>query len=100
MDFELFIEELETNFSTFDPEGDAEAELEQLHMHENHQATKYFIKFQQLATCVRWGDAALHQQAYNGLTKHIKNDVVHHGKPKTLVDLCGLAQAIDAHYWE
>jgi len=27
----------------------AEAELEQLRMHENHQAMKYFIKFQQLA---------------------------------------------------
>jgi len=69
-------------------------------MHENHQATKYFIKFQQLTTCVRWGNAALCWQAYNGLAKHIKNDMVHYGKPNTLVGLCGLAQAIDAHYWE
>jgi len=69
-------------------------------MHENHQATKYFIKFQQLATCIRWGNAALHQLAYNGLTKCIKNYMVHNGKPNTLVSLCGLAQAIDANYWE
>src|SRR5882724_1466518 len=69
-------------------------------MHKNHQAMKYFIKFQQLATCVRWGDAALCWQAYNGLAKHIKNDKVHHGKPNTLVSLCGLAQAIDACYSE
>jgi len=69
-------------------------------MHENHQATKYFIKFQQLTTRVRWGDAALHRQAYNGLAKCIKNNMVHHGKPNTLVGLRGLAQAIGARYWE
>jgi len=46
---DLFITQLENNFSTFDPEGEAEAELKQLGMHENHQVTKYFIKFQQLA---------------------------------------------------
>src|SRR5882724_7390053 len=56
--FGLFVTELENNFGTFDPEGEAEAELEALRMHENHQATKYFIKFQQLATRVQWGDAA------------------------------------------
>jgi len=32
--------------------------------------------------------------------KHIKNDMVPHSKPNTLVSLHGLAQAIDAHYWE
>jgi len=26
--------------------------------------------------------------------------MVHHGKPNTLVSLCGLAQAIDVRYWE
>jgi len=69
-------------------------------MHKNHQATKYFIKFQQLATHVRWGNAALRWQAYNGLAKCIKNNMVHHGKPNTLVSLRGLAQAIDTCYWE
>ena len=66
-DFKLFIKELETNFGTFNPEGEAKAELKQLCMHENHQATKYFNKLQQLSTCVRWGDTALRWQAYNGL---------------------------------
>jgi len=32
--------------------------------------------------------------------KCIKNDMVHHGKPNALVGLCGLVQAINAHYWE
>jgi len=48
--FKLFIEELKTNFRPFDPEAEAEAKLKQLCMQENHQAMKYFNKFQQLAT--------------------------------------------------
>src|SRR5882724_7734968 len=69
-------------------------------MHESHQATKYFIKFQQLAACVQWGEAALHRQAYNGLAKRIKDDMVHHEKPNTLSGIRKLVQAIDARYWE
>src|SRR6266481_5258136 len=74
-DFTLFLEELEASFSSYDPIGKAEAELEGLRMQENHQATKYFIKFMQLAARVQWGEAALLRQAYNGLTKHIKNNM-------------------------
>ena len=51
--------ELENNFRTFDPKGKAKVELEALRMHENHQAMKYFIKFQQLAAQVQWGNTAL-----------------------------------------
>ena len=58
-DFNIFVAELEANFGTYDPVGEAEAKLEGLHMQENHQATKYFIKFMQLAACVQWGQAAL-----------------------------------------
>src|SRR5882724_5099902 len=73
-DFDLFLEELEANFRTYDPVSEAEAELEGLYMHKCNQATKYFIKFQQLATHIEWGNAALCRQAYNGLAKHIKDD--------------------------
>jgi len=48
------IKELKENLGTYDPVSEAEAELEGLRMHESHQAIKYFIKFQQLATCVQW----------------------------------------------
>jgi len=65
-------------------------------MHDSHQAMKYFIKFQQLATCVQWGNAALRRQAYNGLAKCIKDDMVHHNKPNTLAGLQKLIQAINA----
>ena len=53
--FNVFVVELEANFRTYDPIGKAEAELEGLHMQENHQATKYFIKFMQLATHIHCG---------------------------------------------
>src|SRR5882724_5918413 len=94
LDLTLFIKELETNFGTYDPIGEAEAKLEALHMHNSHQATKYFIKFQQLASRVQWGEAALHRQAYNGLATRIKDDMVHHDKPNTLSGLQKLVQAI------
>src|SRR5882672_1661800 len=99
-DFCLFSKELTSNFGTYDPVGEAEAELEGLRMHNSHQATKYFIKFHQLASRVEWGDAALRRQAYNRLAKCIKDNMVHHDKPNTLAGLRKLVQAIDARYWE
>ena len=93
-DFGLFVQELESNFSTYNPVGEAEAKLEALRMQENHQATKYFIRFTQLAARVQWGEAALLWQAYNGLAKRIKDDMVHHDKPTTLANLRKLVQAI------
>src|SRR6266481_2946523 len=100
LDFTLFVQELEDNFGSYDPVGKAEAELEGLRMRDNHQATKYFIQFMQLASRVHWGEAALQRQAYKGLAEHIKNDMVHHDKPKSLSGLRKLAQAIDTQYWE
>src|SRR6266481_2929703 len=57
--FALFLEELEAGFGSYNPVGEVEAKLEGLCMQENHQATKYFIKFMQLAAHVQWGEAAL-----------------------------------------
>src|SRR5882672_6212775 len=94
-DFNLFTDELESNFGTYNPISEAEAKLEGLRMHDSHQATKYFIKFQQLVSCVEWGEAALRRQAYNGLAKHIKDNMVHHNKLNTLAGLRKLVQAID-----
>ena len=54
----------------------------------------------QLSSHVYWGKAALLRQAYNGLAKWIKNEIVHHDKPTTPSGLRRLVQAIDACYWE
>src|SRR6266481_1489739 len=43
--YDLFRKELESNFGSFNPEGEAEAELEVPQMPENDCATKYFIEF-------------------------------------------------------
>jgi len=88
------------NFRTYDPVGKAEAELEGLRMHESHQATKYFIKFQQLATCVQWARQALHQTGLQWTHQMYQR---WHGppqKPNTLSSLWKIVQAIDAQYWE
>src|SRR6266481_6300842 len=98
--YDLFCEELESNFGSFDPEGEAEAELEVLQMPENDHATKYFVEFNRLSSWIKWGEAALHRQAYNGLACCIKNEMVHHPKLASLAELHKLVQAIDSRYWE
>ena len=89
-----------TDFGSYNPVGEAEAEPEGLHMQKNHQAMKYFVMFMQLASCVQWGEAALLCQAYHGLTGRIKDNMVHHEKLCTLSALCKLALSINPHYWE
>src|SRR6266481_2622310 len=98
--YDLFCEELESNFGSYDPEGEAEAEIEVLRMPENNRATKYFVEFNHLSSRIKWGEAALRRQAYNGLARHIKNEMVHHPKPTSLADLRKLVQAIDSRFWE
>src|SRR6266481_4568149 len=98
--YDLFREELESNFGSFDLEGEAEAEIEVLRMPENDRATKYFMEFNRLSSQIKWGEAALCRQTYNGLACHIKNEMVHHPKPTSLAELRKLVQAIDSQYWE
>jgi len=86
-DFDDFISELQNNFRPHDPEGKAEAELENLHMRENQQVTKYLVDFNRLAARVQWGDAALRRQLYNGLPARIKDEITCIGKPTDLTDL-------------
>ena len=60
----------------------------------------YFMEYNRLASHIQWGDYALLRQAYKGLARCIKNEMVHHDQPITLQDLHKLIQAIDHHYWE
>ena len=90
--------ELETNFGPFNLVREAEAEIETLVMAEGSCSTIYFAEFNCLASCIQWDDHAFLWQAYKGLAHHIKNEMVHHDQPITLLDLCKLVQAIDYHY--
>ena len=93
--WDLFCTELESNFGPFDLVGEAKAEIETLVMAEGSHSTMYFMEFNRLASHIQWGDNALLRQAYKGLARHIKNEMVHHDRPVTLRDLRKLVQAID-----
>ena len=97
-DWDLFHTELETNFGPFNPVGEAKAEIEMLVMAEGSRSAIYFVEFNCLASHIQWGDHTLLWQAYKSLACCIKNEMVHHDRPITLLDLCKLVQAIDYHY--
>src|SRR6266481_1055147 len=58
-DWPLFWSKLATNFRSFNPVGEAEAEIEGLSMPESSQATLYFVEFNRLAAHFQWGDSTL-----------------------------------------
>ena len=95
-DYSNFVGELKNNFGPHDPEGEAEADLENLKMHDNQHIVKYLVDFNCLATRVQWGDTTLCRQMYWGLRSHIKDEIARVGKPNTLHKLCSLAQSIDS----
>ena len=85
--WDLFHAELESNFSPFDPVRETEAKIETLVMAEGSHSMTYFVEFNCLAPRIQWSDHALLQQAYKGLACCIKNEMVHHNWPITLLDL-------------
>ena len=93
-----FVFKLRSHFSPFDPEGEAEAELENLCMRDNQRITKYLVEFNRLAARVQWGNAALWHQFYNGLLPRIKDEISKFGKPDNLQELRTLSQTNDARY--
>ena len=97
-DYDEFVAELKANFGPYDPEGEAEAELESLRMRETQHATRYLVEFNKLAARVQWGDAALRRQLYRGLPARIKGEISRVGKPETLTAFRTLIQNIDTRY--
>ena len=58
-DYSNFIGELKNNFRPHNPKGEAEADLENLKMHDNQCIMKYLVDFNRLAARVQWGDTTL-----------------------------------------
>ena len=58
-DYSDFVRELKNNFRPHNPEGEAEANLKNLKMHDNQCIVKYLVDFNHLAAHVQWGDATL-----------------------------------------
>ena len=88
------------NFGLYDQVADAEVELEQLVMKDNHKATKFFVDLYWISALLDYNNQALHLKAYLTLLERIKDKLIHFEKPQNLDDLWGLMQKIDQHYWE
>ena len=99
-DYSEFVSELCIHFGPFDPEGEAEVELESLRMRDNQRITKYLVEFNRLAARVQWGNTTLRCQFYNRLPPQIKDEISRFGKPDNHQELQTLSQTIDARYWE
>jgi hypothetical protein len=99
-DYTAFTEELYTYFGPYDQVTDAEVELENLVMKDNHKATRFFVEFYRLSSLLQYNNSALHRRAYLALPKQIKDEMVHFNKPRSLNNLRDLVQKIDQRYWE
>src|SRR5258707_13033997 len=60
----------------------------------------YLVRFNTLASCVGWGEQALHFQFYNGLPERLKDRLSMLGKPDSLCELVLVTQRYDNLYWE
>jgi hypothetical protein len=96
--WELFVQELTTNFRPYDPFGDMQISLESLSMKPGDQLATYQLEFDTHAVMMRYNKAALYQVYYRGLPSHIKDTFTQTQTPATLVGLKVLAQSIDQRY--
>jgi hypothetical protein len=94
------LDELCTNFGSYDKTGDAEHELTSLRMRDNQRVSDYLVCFSRLALRYFWGELALRYRFYEGLPPRIKDELSKSGKPRTLQVLKQKVQNIDARYWE
>jgi hypothetical protein len=81
-------------------QAEAEIELEQLVMKDNHKATKFFVEFYRISAMLNHNDSSLYWKAYTAMPKRVKDGLAHFDKPRTLDELRDLIQKIDQHYWE
>jgi hypothetical protein len=97
---QVFTEELYIYFGPYDQQAEAEIELEELVMKDNHKATKFFVEFYRISAMLNHNESSLYRKAYTAMPKRIKDEMVHFDKPQTLDELCDLIQKIDQRYWE
>ena len=95
-----FVIKLQTNFGPANPIRMAEMELRHLSMNHDTHLTEYLVRFNTLAARVRWGDAALRFQFYDGLPNCLKDRIAILGKPDTLRELVQVTQRYNILYWE
>ena len=99
-DYDLFVQELRTNFGPYDATGEAETGITKLRMKDSARIATYIVEFNAYAALLEWGDAALRHRFYEGLPTRLKDDLSRDGKPVTLAGMRIKAQQCDARYWE
>jgi hypothetical protein len=99
-DWSAFVRTLRTHFGPLDPAANAENDIDNLKMSENHHIVEYNVKFNRLAIQTGWDDSVLRHRYYSGLAERIKDIMGQQGKPSTLSAMKNLAHSIDARHWE
>ncbi|KAH7551044.1 reverse transcriptase [Bipolaris maydis] len=93
-----FKEEMGRIFGEVDAESQAEKAISRLK--QTKAVSAYTAEFKQLQARINWDDSALRTVYEAGLKENIKDELVHHDKPKDLYSLIELATRIDTRLWE
>ena len=99
-DWSAFVQVPYTQFGPIDPTANAEDNLKNLRMHDNHHIVKYNVDFNCLAIQTSWDDSILQYCYYSSLVECIKDIIGQVDKPSTLTELKNLTHSIDACHWE
>ena len=99
--WELYVDELQTNFGLFDECANVEHELTNLWMKDSQCISEYLVHFNSLAVRCLWGESALRYRFYEGLPPRLKDEICRGDrKPNTLSKLRKKAQNINTQHWE
>ena len=95
--WDLFVDELQSNFGPFDESANINHKLTNLQMKDSQHISEYLIHFNSLAVRCPWGESALWYRFYEGLPACLKDEICKgDGKPNMLSELQKKAQNIDA----
>lgn len=97
-DFELFVEQLRTNFG--DPDRVATAERKLFDLRQRGSATEYLTLFNQHASILHWDDQSKAAKFYRGLKDSVKDELARTGRPKDFYELTTAAIRIDNRLYE
>jgi hypothetical protein len=96
--WEVFAQELASNFGPHDPFGNTQISLDTLFMKPGDRLATYQLEFNTHAVMMGYNEAALFQVFYHGLPSRIKDTMVQNQFPASLAGLKALASQLDQQY--
>jgi hypothetical protein len=96
--WELFVQELASNFSPHNPFGDTQISWESLSMKPGDWLATCQLKFDTHVVITRYNEAALYQVYYCGLPSRLKDTMAQNQLPASLARLEPLASQLDQWY--